>query len=657
MTILTVDSVSLSYGVTTIFEDISFSINEGDKLGIIGVNGCGKSTLLSMIYGDDDTRPDNGSIYIAKGKTIGLLRQDDPFELSVNSDGDAASNTDSEATVLQQMYRAFPRLVAAEKRMAVLENFMANVSPELDTYARAVREHSALMQFYNENGGNYYKSLCASVLAKLGFDKTYHDLPVSSLSGGQRTRLALIRLILSEPDILMLDEPTNHLDMDSLIWLEGFLSTYKKTVIVVSHDRYFLDRVTTKTLEIENKRSKLYNAPYSGYEEQKKAEREAQMRLYEQQQKEIKRQHDIIEQQRCFGRERNFVTIRSREKYLERMELVDKPDPLPKSINFKIESSGRSGNDVLDVRGLSVAYGDKTVFTNLSFSVKRLDRLFIIGPNGCGKSTLIKLLTGKLTPKEGVIEYGVNVEVYYYDQENQNLDPENTVIEEIWSQHPKLTQTEVRSALAKFLFIGDDIEKPVSVLSGGERARLTFCKLMLSPVNVLILDEPTNHLDIKSREVLEAALAEFKGTIIAVSHDRYFMDRLATRILPLTPDGAVCFEGTYSEYADYIAAKAKAEEEQNQSSQNKESEAKRQYINAKKEAAERRKREHMAQKIAAEIEAAEAELVKVESELYGEAATDYIRAAELDDRRIQLEERLYALYEEQEALEKLLQNQ
>lgn len=657
MTVLTVDSVSLSFGVTTILEDISFSINEGDKLGIIGVNGCGKSTLLSMIYGDDDTRPDKGSIYIAKGKTIGLLRQDDPFDLAVNSDSDATSVPGGEATVLQQMYLAFPRLVAAEKRMAVLENFMANVSSELDTYARAVHEHSELVRFYNENGGYYYKSLCVSILAKLGFDKTYHNLPVSSLSDGQRTRLALVRLILSEPDILILDEPTNHLDMDSLIWLEGFFSTYKKTVIVVSHDRYFLDRVTTKTLEIENKRAKLYNAPYSGYEQQKKAERVAQMRLYEQQQRELRRQLDIIEQQRRFGRERNFVTIRSREKYIERMELVDKLDSLPKSIHFKIESSGMSGNDVLDVRNLSMAYGEKSLFTNLSFSVKRLDRLFVIGPNGCGKSTLMKLLTGKLTPIKGVIEYGANVKLYYYDQENQNLDPDNTVIEEIWGQYPTLTQNEVRSALARFLFTGDDIEKPVSVLSGGERVRLTFCKLMLSPVNVLILDEPTNHLDIKSREVLEAALAEFKGTIIAVSHDRYFMDRLATRILPLTPDGAVCFEGTYSEYAAFIAVKAKAEEEQIQSAHNKESEAKKQYINAKREAAERRKRENKAQKIAAEIEAAESELVKVEAELYGEAATDYKRAAELDDKRIQLEERLYALYEEQEALEKLLQAQ
>lgn len=652
MTILTVDSVSLSYGVTTIFEDISFSINEGDKLGIIGVNGCGKSTLLSMIYGDDDTRPDTGGIYIAKGKTVGLLRQDDPFELSDDNDNGKPNTLAPEATVLQQIYRAFTRLVAAEKRMAVLENFMANVSPELDTYERAVREHSELIQFYNENGGNYYKSLCVSVLAKLGFDETYHDLPVSSLSGGQRTRLALVRLVLSEPDILMLDEPTNHLDMDSLVWLEGFLSTYKKTIIVVSHDRYFLDRVTTKTLEIENKRAKLYNAPYSGYEQQKKADREAQMRLYEQQQKELKRQLDIIEQQRRFGRERNFVTIRSREKYIERMELADKPDPLPKSIHFKIESSGRSGNDVLDVRNLRMAYGEKSLFTNLSFSVKLLDRLFIIGPNGCGKSTLMKILAGNLTPTGGVIEYGVNVKTYYYDQENQNLDPENAVIEELWGQYPALTQNEVRSALARFLFTGDDIEKPVSVLSGGERARLTFCKLMLSPVNVLMLDEPTNHLDIKSREVLETALAEFKGTIIAVSHDRYFMNQLATRILPLTPDSAVCFEGTYSEYAAYIAARAKAEEEQNRGGRKQESDAKKQYINAKKEASERRKRENMARKIATEIEAAETELVKVESELYGDAATDYIRAAELDDRRIQLEQRLYALYEEQEALEK-----
>lgn len=637
MTIFTADSINYSVGVKTIIENISFSINEGDRLGIVGVNGSGKTTFLSIATGE--LAPDGGNIFVAKGKTIGMLHQNEVF----------SSNANCTDTVLEQMYGAFPDLINAEKKLARLEADLLSLSPDSEEYERTLREHDGVNKFYTENGGLYYRSRCVSILSKLGFDESFHSLSPSSLSGGQRTRLALVRLILSEPDILILDEPTNHLDIDALTWLEGFLSTYKKTVMVVSHDRYFLDKVTNKILEIENKKSKLYNASYSGYAEQKKHDREIAEKHYNLQQKEIKRQLDFIEQQRRWGQEHNFVTIRSREKYLEHMILVDKPESLPKSIKFRLESAGRSGNDVLDVRNLTMAYGQNELFSDLSFYVKRLDRLFIVGANGCGKSTLIKLLTGSLDARSGVIEYGYNVEVGYYDQENQNLNEKNTVIEELWGEYPSLTQTEVRSALARFLFIGDDIEKPVSVLSGGERARLTFCKLILSKVNLLILDEPTNHLDIKSREALEDALSEFDGTLIAVSHDRYFIDKLATRILPLAHDGVKVWEGGYSDYVSHtssLLSEEKAPAEAETISSNKEK-----YLNSKKEAAEKRKRQRAAEKLAADIKAAEDEIEAIDAELFGDAATDYVRASELDARKTELEESLMMMYEQQEDFE------
>ena len=641
MTILTADSLSLSYGVNVIIENISFSINEGDRLGIVGVNGSGKTTLLSMITGD--VKVDSGNIYIMRGKTVGLLRQNEAFSRAPGC----------EDTVLAQMYGAFPRLLEIEERLSVLERMMTVLPPGGYGCMQAAREHDELMAEYREGGGLYYRSRCVSVLSKLGFDESYHDLPTESLSGGQRTRLALVRLILSEPDILMLDEPTNHLDIDSLSWLEGFLSTYKKTVLVVSHDRYFLDRVTNKTLEIEHKKSKLYPASYSGYAEMKRRDREAQEKQWENQQREIKHQLEIIEQQRRWGQERNFVTIKSREKYLEHMTLVNRPESLPKSIRFRLEASGRSGNDVLDVRGLTMGFGHNELFRELSFSVKRLDRLFILGANGCGKSTLIKILTGNLPPLSGVVEYGYNVEVGYYDQENQNLNEKNTVIEELWGEYPSLTQTEVRTALARFLFVGDDIEKPISVLSGGERARLTFCKLILSRVNLLILDEPTNHLDIKSREALEEALSEFEGTVIAVSHDRYFIDKLATRILPLEKEGSKVWEGGYSDYMSHTSAvfeaqDAKAETDTMQSNKDR-------YIAAKREAAELRKKQRELERVIAEAEQAESELIAVEEELFGDAASDYIRAAELDERKMELENLIYDLYAREEELRAELQ--
>jgi len=393
-------------------------------------------------------------------------------------------------------------LLASEERQRDLLERLSNTENESELHERAAADYAQEHARYIAEGGLYYKARCASVLSKFGFDETYHHMSPSSLSGGQRTRLALVKLVLREPDILILDEPTNHLDIEALTWLENFLSSYKKTVIVVSHDRYFLDKTTNKTFEIEHHAGMLYNMPYTGFAEQKRIEREVQKKHYKLQQREIKRQEDVIEQQRRWGRERNIIMIKSREKALLRMEKTDKPVPSPKSIRFSMSSSGKSGTEVLSVRGLCMGFGQTGLFSDLSFEVRRGERLFIVGKNGCGKSTLIKLLNDKLTPTGGIIEYGYNVTIGYYDQENQDLTDENTVLAELWNEYPTLTQTQIRNTLAQFLFTGDDIEKRVATLSGGERARVTIAKLILSKVNLLILDEPTNHLDINSREVL-----------------------------------------------------------------------------------------------------------------------------------------------------------
>ena len=643
MIALSVNDLALRYGVVTIFENISFSIEENDRLGVVGVNGCGKSSLFKLITGEYVT--DDGSVFIGRGKTVGMLAQDNAFRGTSEIGGHPIGGT-----VLEQMYAAFPHLILAEYRLAELEALLTTAKgEELD---RLTSEFTALNQKYISDGGLQYKSRCASFLDKLGFDRSYHDMEVSSLSGGQRTRLALARLLSQEPDILMLDEPTNHLDTETMIWLEKHLAAYKKTVMLISHDRYFLDRVTNKTLEIEHQHAKLYNGNYTAYVEKKEKDREVLEHQYKNQQKEIARLEAYIAQQRAWNRERNIIAAESREKALARMTKIEKPKDAPKSIRFTFTESHESGNDVLTVKGLSMAFGEHRLFRELSFLLKKKEHLFILGPNGCGKSTLIKLLMGQLAPTGGKLEFGYNVTIGYYDQENQNLDPQKTILDELWDAYPTLTQTEIRNTLALFRFTGDDIEKTVSLLSGGERARLTLAKLILSKMNVLILDEPTNHLDIASREALENALAAFDGTIIAVSHDRYFVSRLATRILHLsTPDTYEDFTGTYEEFQYELERRAEAEKTAERP-QSAPSTGKDEYLQAKQEAAKRRKDQKRRQFVAKEIPRLEARLIEIETELFGEAATDYVRAAALEDERIQTEDLLMQLYEEEEAFAK-----
>lgn len=641
MTVLTVSGVSLNFGVDDLFSDITFSVEEGDRVGVVGVNGSGKSSLCRIIAGEYE--PSRGSVFFARDKRVGFLEQDDAFRVAPWPDGAAVPEGYAKSSVLCQMFAAFPELLAAESRIAELEAALADKDADhaSQSYIGMAAELASLHNFYAGNDGLVYRSRCRSMLEKLGFGPETHTLDVSSLSGGQRTRLALARLLSREPDILMLDEPTNHLDSDTMAWLEEHLRSYKKTVFVVSHDRYFLDRVTNRTLELEYGRARLWGGGYSRYVELKKADRDAQARRYREQQREIERLEAIIEQQKKWS---HYVTAFAKQKQLDRIERVEAPRSDPRSIRFGFTGSGESGNDVLYLRDVGMAFDSHRLFSDLTTTVKKRERLFIAGRNGCGKSTLVRILLGRLAPTEGIVEFGYNVTVGYYDQENQNLSPDKTVLDELWDAYPKLTMTEVRSALALFLFRGDDIEKPVSVLSGGERARLTLCKLILSKMNLLILDEPTNHLDIGSREALEDALADFDGTVIAVSHDRYFASKLATRVIELDPAGVREYKDGY---AEYLAAKEAERAEAAAAAADAPSDSRAAYLASKQEASSKRREEARRRRNAEETAALERELAAVDEELYGSAATDYVRAAELTERKAQIEDRLLELYAEE----------
>ncbi len=635
MIALSTSKLSLFIGTKPIIENVTFAIEEGDRLGIVGVNGSGKSTLLRLICGEYSAT--SGDVYISSDKAVGMMEQDDAFRLPDDADADSL-------TVISQMYAAVPALQSAERRLAELEAAMTRLSG--DELTHAASEYSRLNTRFIDDGGLHYKSRCKSLLMRLGFDESMHTLPVTSLSGGQRTRLALARLLFREPDILILDEPTNHLDTDTRVWLENHLASYKKTLIVVSHDRYFLDRVTNKTLDIENHNATLYRVPYSKYAEQKKCNREIAEKHYQLQQREIARLEAYIKQQRQWNRERNIIAAESREKAIARMEMVERPEDLPKSIGFRFAQSGESGNDVLSVKGLGMEFPGKTLFNDLSFEVKKREHVFIAGANGCGKSTLLKILLDRITPTSGKFEFGYNVHIGYYDQENQNLSPEKTVLDELWDAYPDTNQTTLRTTLARFMFRSDDVSKPVSVLSGGERARLTLAKLMLSRVNVLILDEPTNHLDIQSREALEDALEVFDGTLIAVSHDRYFLKKLATRIIDISRGGAD-IPGGFDDYTAFLErTNAEVESAADDDGSDAKSSSKEQYLQRKRDEAAHRAAEKRKIRVAERTAEVEAEIEKLNARLYGEAASDYVLAAELQEKLDLLEAELLKLYEQ-----------
>ena len=650
MTIISVNDLCLSYGAKDIFENISFSLDRADRLGIVGPNGCGKSSLLATILGREEAT--GGSVFIAKDTTVGILTQDGAFEVS----------EELGTTALEQMYGAFPELIGAENRIAELEAWLESHAGEAGSakHDSITKEYSALHESFVSGDGLVFRSRCRSILERMGFDAEAMSLPITSLSGGQRTRLALSRQLCREPDILMLDEPTNHLDAETLGWLENYLSSYQKCIMVVSHDRRFLDRVTNKTLLIERRHAKLYRGSYTACAEQRRVDREVYEKHYREQQKEIARQEAYIEQQRRWNRERNIIAAESRQKMLDKMVKLEAPQKEERTVNMRFTCGIPSGNDVLDLRRVGFSYAPgSTLLSDISFKVRRGERVFIVGPNGCGKSTLIKLLMEKMRPTAGAIDFGHNLQIGYYDQENQNLDDKNTVLEELWSLYPTMKEHEARGALGTMLFRGDDVFKPVEVLSGGERARLTLVKLMLSKKNTLILDEPTNHLDIGSREALENALTDFEGTIICVSHDRAFIDSLATRIIGFDNDHVLhdlqssAKGAAWEEWIAFLAsagaaeapapAAAAAAPEGGAPLSQKE-----QYLANKKNAADARRAAARLEKLKKEQAALEAELDACNAELYGDAASDYKRAAEISARIEEIENRLLEIWEETE---------
>ncbi len=636
MTIISISDLTLSFGVNTVFENISFALNETDRLGIVGVNGSGKTSLFKAILGE--YTPDRGQVFIAGGTSVGVLTQTGAFE----ADGD---------TPLGVMYAAFPELSAMEERLSALQTEMTRGNE------RALNEFNELNARYVAAGGLEYKARAASILKRMGYTDEMLTWPVSNLSGGQKTRLALSRQLCREPDILLLDEPTNHLDVETLTWLESFLASYKKCIMVISHDRYFLDRVTNKTLILEHGRGRLYNGSYTSAMKKREEDDRTEEKHYKEQQKEIARQEAYIAQQRQFNRERNIIAAESRLKLLAKMDKIERPREAPKAIKLKFTKQFDSGNDVIEAKDLTVGYEKVPLCRELSFLFKKGERVFLTGPNGCGKSTLIKTLIGDLPPVSGSLYLGYNVEMGYYDQENQNLTDENTVLDELWNAYPAKPEAEIRGTLAAFRFIGEDVFKKVEMLSGGERARLTLAKLILSKMNLLVLDEPTNHLDIDSKEALETALLGFEGTVIAVSHDRYFINKLATRIINMKPGDAfgkeyIDYTATrdgdgYTEFCEYKARRLAELSPNTETVLSAASAAgKEDYLSRKKEQSDTRREQKRLERLKKEAETIEKRLDEISAELFGDAASDYVRAAALQAEQTELEERLMEIYEE-----------
>ena len=640
MIALSTQDVSLAYGTDGILKDISFAVNDGDRVGIIGVNGAGKTSLFRILAGVSEA--DSGAVYIQKGHTVGMLEQNPNL-----------TALPGEVTCLEYMYTAFPELLELESAISRTETLLAQAANKGD-HALTIELTDRLTEqnrLFAEKGGLEFRSRCRGMLMRLGFEEALINQRIRTLSGGQYTRLALARLLATEPDILMLDEPTNHLDIDALEWLEGYIASYKKTVLIISHDRYFLDRTTNKTLHIQYSKAKLFHGSYTQCKEHQEAEAASLEKRYKEQQKEIARIKANIEFQRRCNREHNFVTIRSKEKQLARMELVELAPKAPKDIRVRFTAEEESAGDVMEVKELSFDYGAKALIKNLSFLIRKDERVMFLGPNGSGKSTLMKLMNSMLVPKAGRITLGYNIKIGYYDQENRGLNDSKTVFEEMHDEYPEKNDVELRSTLALFLFGADDIEKRISTLSGGERARLTLAKLILKKVNLLIMDEPTNHLDIGSCEALESALIAFPGTIIAVSHDRYFINKVATRIIELDPTsdkGMRDYElESYDDaFGEYMRMRQIIKERNSTVTvTQRTSDSKADYEERKRENAKRRGEERKIKQAQEKIPKLEARLIELEEELFGDAASNYVRAAEIEEEKAKIEEELLELYE------------
>lgn len=646
--LLQVSGIIKRYGVDPILDGVNLQILERERIGLVGVNGAGKSTLLKIIAGEISY--DGGQIFKSKETTLGYLAQN--------------SGLQSDRSIWEEMMHVFSHLTQAEAELRKMEQDIADPAQMEDEkkYADLLERYAQRSDWFKDHGGYAMETRIRSVLHGMGFGEFSPDTPIATLSGGQKTRLALARILLQAPDLLMLDEPTNYLDIPTLTWLEDYLRGYSGALLVVSHDRYFLDRLVTTIVEIERHRSKKYTGNYSRYMELKAAEYESQMKQYEKQQDEIAKMEDFV--QKNIVRASTTKRAQSRRKALDKMERLDKPMGDLKKAHFSFETAVMSGKEVLRVDDLSVAYDEASpLFRNVSFDLRRGETVALIGPNGIGKSTMLKCLTGSLRPVSGQIQWGTKVQIGYYDQEQTGLNPNNTVLEELWSAYPGMEEARIRTVLGNFLFSGDDVLKKISSLSGGEKARVSLSKLMLKEANMLILDEPTNHLDLFAKEVLEAALMDYEGTLLFISHDRYFLNKMAERIVELHPGGTEHYLGNYD---DYIEKKQELEDIAREAEEAALSSSKRSVkpdqesteksgaasFEADKQAKrEERNRQRKQEALEQEIAKLETEITELEAQMaLPEVYQDYMKLQELqgdaEARKIQLAK----AYEDWEAL-------
>lgn len=627
MSLLTALNLKFGFADGVLFKDAAFQVEEGDRIGLIGANGCGKTSLFKLITGHYQAV--EGGIVRGKDVRIGYMEQ--------------YLECEDDLTVYEEALKVFSDVTKMETELEKITKQLENNS-DLNLIEKQVH----LTEEIERRDGLVYKAKTRSALIGLGFKESELDYPVKNLSGGQRSKVSLCKLLLSDANLILLDEPTNNLDIDAINWLEDFLGKYKGAVIVVSHDRYFLDKITFLTMEIAHQKITMTKGNYSVFQKLK-AERELTIeREYEKNIAEIKRIEGIIEQQKRFNQERNYVTIASKEKQIERIkaELVV-PDKALRAVRFSFNSDVRSGENVLTVFDLEKSFPQKPLFKNLNLSINREDKMFLLGPNGCGKSTFLKILNKEISQDSGIIKFGTNVKIGYFDQNIDKLNSEKNVLDEVWDMYRFMDQTEIRSALALFLFRGEDVFKKVSVLSGGERAKISLLKIMLAKPNFLILDEPTNHLDINSREVLEEALLNYDGTLLVVSHDRYFINKLSSKIIHLTHDGAVTIDGNYDDYLRY-----------KENIQEKREEVKREavkvntYKQQKEQQALERKKNSRITKIEKEIEETEKKISEIQGLLeLPETSADYEKLLELTEKFDNLKNKLDELYSEWEELQ------
>ena len=634
MIILSAQHIAKSFGVNAVLRDVSLTVQQGDRIGLVGVNGCGKSTLMRILAGLD--AQDGGEISLVRGLRVGYLAQQNMVT--------------SGETVWNELQKVYEQVFAMEKKLRELEDEMAHAHTDVQRFAQLSADYDRLTQRFEEADGYSWKSMVSGVLNGLGFKPAQYDQCVDSLSGGEQTRLCLARLLLQKPDLLLLDEPTNHLDMETLQWLENYLAAYKGSVLVISHDRYFLDHVCTGIVEILMGSSEQYNGNYTRYIAQRQERFESRMRAYEIQQKEIERQQAIIARYRMFNREKSIRAAESREKALDRMEKLEKPVD-ERAIRFSFEARRRTGEDVLQLTEMSKSFGEKHLFHDLTLRVRAGDRVALIGPNGVGKSTLIKIIVGEEQPDNGFIRYGSNVDIGYYDQHQSTLHADKTVLDEIWDRFPQMEQSNVRGALGMFLFTGDDVFKPIHTLSGGEKGRVALTALMLRKDNLLLLDEPTNHLDMDSREVLEDALADFGGTIITVSHDRYFINRIANRIIEMQPDGVTEYIGNYDDYIERKNRPVAVEAEAGKTKTELEKEKRREKLSRQA----LRQLKIRAQEAEKAVGVKEAEIAELEAQMADPSLySDAQKSADVQRAYQNAQQALQTLYEQWEAAEAAL---